>query len=30
MGQRRRVKYEDNYNNGQNNLNREKDLIVLD
>ena len=30
MGQRRRVKYEDNYNNRQNNLNREKDLIVLD
>ena len=30
MGQERRIEYEDTYNNGQNNLNREGDLIVLD
>ena len=29
MGQGRRMEYEDNCNNGQSNLNREKDLIVL-
>jgi len=29
MGQGRRVEYKDNYNNGQNNLNREGDLIVF-
>ena len=29
MGQRRRVEYEDEKNYGQNNLNKERDLIVL-
>jgi len=29
MGQGRKMEYEDNCNNGQSNLNREKDLIVL-
>jgi len=30
MGQERRVEYEDNHNNEQNNLNGERDLIVFD
>jgi len=29
MGQERRVEYEDNHNNKQNNLNGEGDLIIL-
>jgi len=29
MGQERRIEYEDNCNNGQSNLNRKRNLIVL-
>jgi len=29
IGQRRRVEYKDNQNNGQKNLNRNRDLMVL-